>query len=171
MVWNHLGIIIFWKTSDKPGAAWGEGYQMTLLGTFSGRRNKPQNIENLSKSFFCILAFQDEKKKKLADHWKYSKNLLNKLVVKTNRSSHRPSSRQCNTQCFLSDSSGGCNCGNIRFSLSFLDIDECIQGSHDCLQSLAFCSNTNGSYNCTCHDGYMGDGKTFCNPKGRITGT
>ena len=71
----------------------------------------------------------------------------------------------------LRDRSWGCNCRNIRFLLSFLDIDECHQGSHDCLQNLASCSNTNGSYNCTCHDGYMGDGKTFCKPKGRITGT
>ena len=52
---------------------------------------------------------------------------------------------------------------NIRFSLSFSDVDECTQGSHDCLQSLASCSNTDGSYNCYCRDGYIGDGKTFCN--------
>ena len=56
---------------------------------------------------------------------------------------------------------------NIRFSLSFSDVDECTPGSHDCLQSLASCSNTHGSHNCYCQDGYVGDGKTFCNPKGR----
>ena len=49
---------------------------------------------------------------------------------------------------------------HIRFSLSFSDVDECTQGSHDCLPSLASCSNTDGSYNCYCRDGYIGDGKT-----------
>ena len=57
--------------------------------------------------------------------------------------------------------------GNRRFSLPFLDLDECVQGSHDCLQSLASCSNIDGSYNCSCNDGYTGDGKTYCQPKGK----
>ena len=58
--------------------------------------------------------------------------------------------------------------GNVdRFFLSFLDVDECVHGSHDCLPSLASCSNTVGSYNCTCNYGYVGDGKTFCRPKGK----
>ncbi|CAH3146301.1 unnamed protein product, partial [Porites evermanni] len=46
-------------------------------------------------------------------------------------------------------------------------VDECVHGSHECLQSLASCSNTDGSYNCTCNYGYVGDGKTFCRPKGK----
>ena len=57
--------------------------------------------------------------------------------------------------------------GNRRFSLPFLDLDECVQGSHDCLQNLASCSNTDGSYKCSCNDGYIGDGKTYCQPKGK----
>ena len=57
--------------------------------------------------------------------------------------------------------------GNRRFSLPFLDLDECVQGSHDCLQSLASCSNTDGSFKCSCNDGYIGDGKTYCQPKGK----
>ena len=44
----------------------------------------------------------------------------------------------------------------------FVDIDECIQGSHDCLSNLANCTNTVGSYNCSCYLGYKGDGKTSC---------
>ena len=49
------------------------------------------------------------------------------------------------------------------FLLSYTDVDECTQGSHDCLQRLASCSNTDGSYNCLCRDGYiLGDGKTLC---------
>ena len=57
--------------------------------------------------------------------------------------------------------------GNRRFSLSFLDVDECVQGSHDCLLSLASCSNTDGSFKCSCNDGYTGDGKTNCQPTGK----
>ena len=57
--------------------------------------------------------------------------------------------------------------GNRRFSLPFLDLDECVQGSHDCLQSLASCSNIDGSYKCSCNDGYVGDGKTYCQAKGK----
>ena len=37
------------------------------------------------------------------------------------------------------------------------DIDECASGTHDC-SSVALCLNTAGSYNCSCHDGYDGDG-------------
>ena len=57
--------------------------------------------------------------------------------------------------------------GNRLFSLPFLDLDECVQGSHDCLQSLASCSNTDGSFKCSCNDGYIGDGKTYCQPKSK----
>ena len=57
--------------------------------------------------------------------------------------------------------------GNRRFSLPFLDLDECVHGSHDCLQSLASCSNIDGSYKCSCNDEYIGDGKTYCQPKGK----
>ena len=42
------------------------------------------------------------------------------------------------------------------------DIDECDDGVHDCLPSLASCVNTLGSFNCSCNHGYIGDGKTTC---------
>ena len=42
------------------------------------------------------------------------------------------------------------------------DIDECVDGVHDCLPSLASCVNTLGSFNCSCNHGYIGDGKTTC---------
>ena len=71
-------------------------------------------------------------------------------------------------QCFFLRPSheifSGILAGNRRFSLSFLDVDECVQGSHDCFQSLASCSNTDGSFKCSCNDGYTGDGKTYCQP-------
>ncbi|XP_070536985.1 mucin-like protein [Ptychodera flava] len=40
------------------------------------------------------------------------------------------------------------------------DVDECQQGSHDC-DEVAICTNTIGSYICTCPAGYRGDG-TYC---------
>ena len=51
--------------------------------------------------------------------------------------------------------------------LLFLDIDECANGrnhhqGHRCDLN-ADCQNTFGSYQCSCHDGYEGDG-FFCEP-------
>ncbi len=42
-----------------------------------------------------------------------------------------------------------------------IDIDECVSGLHNC-HSSASCTNTVGSYNCSCNQPYTGDGKT-CN--------
>ena len=44
----------------------------------------------------------------------------------------------------------------------FIDIDECAKNTHECGAN-AYCSNTKGGYNCTCHPGYYGDGKN-CEP-------
>ena len=41
----------------------------------------------------------------------------------------------------------------------FSDVDECSASSSVC-DSNAICSNTRGSYICTCRAGYTGDGKT-----------
>ena len=46
--------------------------------------------------------------------------------------------------------------------LFFLDINECKGSSlHDC-HSNATCKNTVGSFNCTCKQGFHGDGKISC---------
>ena len=44
------------------------------------------------------------------------------------------------------------------------DADECAQGLFSCNEN-AFCTNTDGSYTCTCKPGCMGDGRAFCNGK------
>ena len=43
------------------------------------------------------------------------------------------------------------------FSLC-LDIDECAAGTHDCSEK-GSCTNTAGSFTCSCESGYSGDGK------------
>ena len=40
-----------------------------------------------------------------------------------------------------------------------LDIDECVLDTSDC-DTNAMCTNTNGSFTCTCNDGYNGTGTT-----------
>ena len=47
----------------------------------------------------------------------------------------------------------------LNVSIVVLDIDECVANTHDCAAE-ADCKNTEGSFICTCHDGYQGDGKT-----------
>ncbi|XP_078678345.1 uncharacterized protein LOC144914402, partial [Branchiostoma floridae x Branchiostoma belcheri] len=62
------------------------------------------------------------------------------------------------------------------------DVDECSDGSHTC-SSDAFCTNTAGSFTCTCNAGYSGngvictdgdecaDGSHSCNPDATCTNT
>ena len=47
-----------------------------------------------------------------------------------------------------------------------VEIDECARGVHNCLGSTATCTNTVGSYSCSCKTGYVGDGTTSCAPTG-----
>ena len=48
----------------------------------------------------------------------------------------------------------------IIISTFFLDIDECVINIDNC-HSHAYCTDTNGSFYCTCNHGYTGNG-TFC---------
>ncbi|XP_015757477.1 PREDICTED: uromodulin-like [Acropora digitifera] len=42
------------------------------------------------------------------------------------------------------------------------DIDECASGTHGCINGTADCTNTLGSYKCSCKPGYRGDGRNYC---------
>eukprot|EP00736_Rhodelphis_marinus_P006025 Rmarinus@m.19263 len=70
-----------------------------------------------------------------------------------------------NSSCFLVDSSPECIC-NIGYYLqddSFCnDSDECLSLTHNC-NIRATCSNTNGSFDCGCKQGYKGDGVSCVN--------
>ena len=45
------------------------------------------------------------------------------------------------------------------FLCNLLDIDECAEGTDDCDDDTrAVCTNTNGSYTCTCKSGFSGSG-------------
>ena len=58
-----------------------------------------------------------------------------------------------------------CNYGSIiicvflflHFPIQSSDIDECIESDHNCSVN-ATCTDTEGSYNCTCEAGYEGNG-------------
>ena len=41
------------------------------------------------------------------------------------------------------------------------DVDECFLGTDSCDRN-ADCNDTDGSYTCTCHNGFTGDGETCC---------
>ena len=58
---------------------------------------------------------------------------------------------------FISDEFHCCFVDNLFLTCSFADLDECQTGTHDCDVN-AQCVNTIGSYNCTCLQGYSGDG-------------
>jgi len=75
-----------------------------------------------------------------------------------------PGSYTC--ACKIGYSGDGFTCYGINFSCfmpnksdlyKFIDINECAPGVHNCDVN-AICTNTIGSYTCTCATGYMGDG-------------
>ena len=51
------------------------------------------------------------------------------------------------------------------FKWNFPDINECTERTHDC-HEYASCTDTDGSFTCTCNTGFSGDGK---NCEGQFT--
>ncbi len=47
------------------------------------------------------------------------------------------------------------------FAILTTDINECVEAIPACASN-TLCSNTQGSYNCTCNSGFSGDGFTSC---------
>jgi len=48
---------------------------------------------------------------------------------------------------------------HVTLPCVMIDVDECAMNIDNCSQH-ANCTNTPGSFNCTCHNGYSGDGIT-----------
>ncbi|KAG7980696.1 hypothetical protein I3843_05G196000, partial [Carya illinoinensis] len=79
-----------------------------------------------------------------------------------------------NSSCYDSQNGDGyrCKCnkgyeGNPYLHEGCQDINECLQDPKPC-NATAICTNTDGSFTCTCPDDYVGDGKmngTGCSPK------
>lgn len=57
----------------------------------------------------------------------------------------------------LGDSTGATSTDVTIISVLFSDQDECQTGNHNCSQ-LAECTNTQGSYTCSCYSGTSGNG-------------
>ena len=57
--------------------------------------------------------------------------------------------------------------GSASLPLLLVDIDECEAGTAGCDVN-AFCNTTDGSSNCTCNDGYDGNGYTCTGTENNI---
>ena len=48
----------------------------------------------------------------------------------------------------------------LELFFSFADVDECADNkANECDPNAALCTNNEGSYDCSCFSGYIGDGK------------
>ena len=61
----------------------------------------------------------------------------------------------CESMLFIQKSPGS-------FSFLLTDVDECTLGTDTCYTEHADCIDSEGSYSCTCHIGYTGNGEICC---------
>jgi hypothetical protein len=61
------------------------------------------------------------------------------------------------------DTGGSCPAGYYNSGSGCTDLNECTSGAAKCSDK-ATCTNTPGSFTCTCNAGFEGDGKTCCGP-------
>ncbi|XP_072266268.1 uncharacterized protein [Pyxicephalus adspersus] len=63
--------------------------------------------------------------------------------------------------CDNANGCGPCPAGFTGDGLHCTDYDECSTKNNSCSE-YAYCNNTIGSYNCTCKEGFIGDGRSCC---------
>ena len=54
---------------------------------------------------------------------------------------------------------------NNHMHTTISDVDECATNTDNCDATNAVCTNTVGSFMCSCQTGFQGDGVTACNSK------
>ncbi|CAN7993050.1 unnamed protein product [Ixodes hexagonus] len=76
------------------------------------------------------------------------------------------SSKRCSQGCYVSTNGSNCYCNSgfrlMTDGMSCIDNDECTERPHSCSQ---MCTNTPGSYHCSCLSGYLLADSTFCKAK------
>nr|XP_058963049.1 neurogenic locus notch homolog protein 1-like [Pocillopora verrucosa] len=93
-------------------------------------------------------------------YFEFSNDFLYREIINSCESNPCVSNSTCQAgfgshgyRCICSDGYEG--------ELCQIDIDECNDGSHDC-HFAADCTNTAGSFDCSCQSGHLGDGRHFC---------
>lgn len=84
--------------------------------------------------------------------WKFSANKIWITTCQNQLHKYKPHAAK---RCHIYDDLTYDTC----VTLSLKDINECVRGTDDCNTNAA-CSNTDGSFTCTCNTGFSGDGRT-----------
>ena len=94
--------------------------------------------------------------------WSFIKQVLTSLGQFIIRRIHSKYENPASLSPFISPLLSVSTCQSIS-----TDVDECASSEHDC-HDLALCTNTVGSFTCSCHHPYVGDGRScnFASPSG-----